>query len=127
MTRKFDHVVLAYENSMNTIKQADTKATISITIQSLLVSVGLAGSLLMGTFEKASSLEESKYYLKVLYFVIIGIFLLASILGIISSIIIYFPIVKPKEEKERNRKNNEKKRSEVFTTKTIRINLNCLT
>lgn len=101
---KVNYLSQAYKNSMNTIKQADSKANISITIQSLLASIGLASSLLLGTFVKASSLEESKYYLKVLYFVIVGIFLLVSILGIISSIIIYFPIVKPKEEKERNRK-----------------------
>lgn len=101
---KVNYLSQAYENSMNTIKQADSKANISITIQSLLASIGLASSLLLGTFVKANSLEESKYYLKVLYFVIVGIFLLVSTLGIISSIIIYFPVVKPKEEKERNRK-----------------------
>ena len=102
MTRKFDHVVLAYENSMNTIKQADTKATISITIQSLLVSVGLAGSLLMGTFEKAVALVD-KNAIKKSYFVFFGIFTFLSIIGIIASILVYFPITSSQEKTERDR------------------------
>ncbi len=102
MERKFNHTRMAYENSQNTIRQADIKATISITIQSLLVSVGLAGSLLMGTFEKATALVNNNA-LKNSYFAFFGIFALFSILGITASVLTYFPNVKPKEKPEKKR------------------------
>jgi len=98
-----DFVSKAYDNSLSTIKQADVKAGITLSLQSLLVSVGLTGSLVMGTFRKVQSplIELSlKNTFLIFFFIFVGF----SFLGIISSVIIFFPITRPSERKERKRK-----------------------
>lgn len=84
--KKIEFVSEASRNIQNLISLADTKANISLSIQSLLITVGLGTSLLSNTFENAQKLNNNLSY--VFYFIVVS-FIISSILGIISSINVY--------------------------------------
>lgn len=84
--KKIEFVSEASRNIQNLISLADTKANTSLSIQSLLISVGLGTSLLSNTFEHAQKLNNNLSY--VFYFIVAG-FIISSILGIILSINVY--------------------------------------
>jgi len=93
-------ILKAFENSQNMIVLADSKANLSITIQSLLITIGLGSSLLANIFGKLWDYNKTYFWL---YFAFILIFTITSMTGIVFSILVYKARF-PKEKAERIRK-----------------------
>ena len=93
----------AYTDSQAMISLADSKANISLTIQSLLITLALGFSLLSNIFEKINILIEDKNPFVSLYIITMIVLIGLSIVGIITTILVFKPR-EPKEESERNRK-----------------------
>lgn len=83
------------------ISFADTKANISLSIQSLLITIGLGTSLLANTFEHVQKIDRNDISY-IFYFIVIG-FIISSIVGIILSILVY-KARPPLEKTEQKRK-----------------------
>lgn len=81
--KKIEFILEAYRTAQNMISVADTKANISLSIQSLLISIGLGTSLLSNTFENIQKLNNNVSYF---FYLIVGIFIGSSIVGIFLSI-----------------------------------------
>ena len=79
----------AFERNFNHIALADSKAVIFITIQSLLITVGLAGSLLSDTFGKLEA--NGNPYLISSYLTFLSIYVITSLVGILMAINIFRP------------------------------------
>ena len=97
---KENAILKAFDNSQNMITIADSKANLSITIQSLIITIGLGSSLLANIFGKLWDFNRKFFWL---YFVFILIFTLTSMLGVIFSILVYKARF-PKDKAERIRK-----------------------
>ena len=101
--KKNDILSKAYKDSQAMISLADSKANISLTIQSLLITLTLGFSIVSNLFEKIKSLVETNYPFVVFFisfmFVLIGV----SIIGIVTTILVFKPR-ESKEVSERNRK-----------------------
>ncbi len=97
---KEQSILIAYENSQNMIALADSKANLSITIQSLLITIGLGSSLLANVFAKLWNFNKTLFWL---YFVFTLTFTITSLTGVIFSVIVYRARF-PKDEIEKNRK-----------------------
>ncbi|MFW9878764.1 MAG: Pycsar system effector family protein [Candidatus Thorarchaeota archaeon] len=93
----------AYKDSQTMISLADSKANISLTIQSLLITLALGFSLLSNIFEKINFLIENNYLFAVFYLVVMIILIGLSIAGIITTILVF----KPRESKEASEKKRE--------------------
>jgi len=93
----------AYSDSQGMIALADSKANISLTIHSLLITLGLGFSLLSDVFEKAGSLLDLYKGFIIFYIVITIILISTSVLGTICTIFVFKPR-EAKEESERERK-----------------------
>ena len=85
--KKIEFVSLAYRNTQDMISFADTKANISLSIQSLLISIGLGTSILANTFELVQKLNNTNIS-NVFYFIVI-VFIISSIVGVVLSIFVY--------------------------------------
>jgi hypothetical protein len=100
--KKIDFILQVYKSIQNLISFADTKANISLSIQSLLISIGLGSSLLANTFEHVQKLDDDNLS-RVFYFIIVGIFIISSIVGIILSMLVYkarLPLEKTEQKRE---------------------------
>ena len=93
----------AYTDSQAMISLADSKANISLTIQSLLITLTLGFSLLSNIFEKIGLLIENENSLGYFYIIIMVFFVGLSITGIITTIFVFKPR-EAEEQSERNRK-----------------------
>jgi len=93
-------ILKAYDNSQSMILLADSKANLSITIQSLLITIGLGSSLLANIFGK---LWENSKVIFWFYFSLILLFTITSMIGIVFSILVYKARF-PSEENEKQRK-----------------------
>ena len=69
------------------IRFADSKANISLSIQSLLISIGLGTSILANTFEHVQKLDNN--YIICFFYFIVGTFIISYIVGVILSIFVY--------------------------------------
>ena len=85
--KKIEFVSQAYRNTQDMISFADTKANISLSIQSLLISIGLGTSILANTFEHVQKLDNNDIS-GVFYFIVVA-FIISSIVGVILSIFVY--------------------------------------
>ncbi|NOR76913.1 MAG: hypothetical protein GQ523_00425 [Methanophagales archaeon] len=85
--KKIEFVSQAYRNTQDMISFADTKANISLSIQSLLISIGLGTSILANTFEHVQKLDNNNIS-GVFYFIVVA-FIISSIVGVILSIFVY--------------------------------------
>jgi len=83
------------------ISFADTKANISLTVQSILISIGLGTSLLAKTFEHVKELNST--CITLIFYSILNLFILTSVVGIIQSILVY-KARGPLDETEQKRK-----------------------
>lgn len=72
---------------MDMISLADSKANMSISIQSLLITIGLGSSLLADTFEKLQELDNSK--IPCIFYLLVGVLIISSCLGIILAVHVY--------------------------------------
>lgn len=97
---KENAILKAFENSQNMIVLADSKANLSITIQSLIITIGLGSSLLANIFGKLWDFNKIIFWF---YFVFILIFTITSMTGVIFSILVYKARF-PKDKAERIRK-----------------------
>ena len=97
---KENAILKAFDNSQNMIALADSKANLSITIQSLIITIGLASSLLANIFGKLWNFNKLLFWF---YFVFILIFTITSMTGVIFSTLVYKARF-PKEKSERIRK-----------------------
>lgn len=93
-------ILKAFDNSKNMIILADSKANLSITIQSLLITIGLGSSLLANVFGKLWNYSRVIFWF---YFVFILIFTITSMIGIVFSILVYKARF-PKDKNEKTRK-----------------------
>ncbi len=92
----------AYSNAQDMITLADSKANISLTIQTLLIGIGLGASLLSNSFEKVKSLSTVNPFLFNFYLFIAIIFVVTSITGILATIFVFKPRqAREKTERER--------------------------
>ena len=82
------------------INFADSKANIFITIQSLLITIGIAGTLISDTFNLLKSHLSS--FWAVLYLILLFAFITTSLVGNIFAIIVFRPRG-PEEEEEQER------------------------
>lgn len=101
----------AYSDSQGMIALADSKANISLTIHSLLITIGLGLSLLSDVFEKAGLLLEENQGFIIFYIGITIILISSLILGIICTIFVF----KPREAKEKS----ERERLGLFYFKHV--------
>lgn len=86
--KKIEFVSQAYRNTQDMISFADTKANISLSIQSLLISIGLGTSILANTFEHVQKLDNNNISCVFFYFIVVA-FIISSIVGVILSIFVY--------------------------------------
>ncbi len=93
----------AYTDSQNMISLADSKANISLTIQSLLITLALGFSLLSNIFEKIKILIEVMNPFVYFYITSMIVLIGFSFAGIITTIYVFKPR-ESREESERNRK-----------------------
>lgn len=98
--KKIEFISEAYRTNQNMISVADTKANISLSVQSLLISIGLGTSILSNAFEQVQKLNNNLPY--VFYFIVV-VFIISSIVGIILSMHVY-RARPPVEETEQKRK-----------------------
>ncbi len=99
--KKIEFVSHAYRNTQDMISFADTKANISLSIQSLLISIGLGTSILANTFEHVQKLDNNNIS-GIFYFIVVA-FIISSIVGVILSIFVY-KARPPLDETEQKRK-----------------------
>lgn len=99
--KKIEFVLEAYRNTHNMIAFADTKANTSLSIQSLLISIGLGTSLLSNTFNNVQKLNDQN--LSNLFYSIVFCLIISSLIGIILSIRVYKSRL-PLDRKEQERK-----------------------
>ena len=70
---KIDFIKYVHSHIQDQIKFADTKANISLSIQSLLISIGLSTSILTNTFEHIQIIDNNNmscvYYIIILAFI----------------------------------------------------------
>ncbi len=85
---RLDFAKETYNSVKHFIALADNKANITITIQSLLVSIGLGASLLANTIQNLKILDQTT--VTVLFILNISTFLILSFVGICFSISVYF-------------------------------------
>lgn len=109
--KKIEILSKAYSDSQNMISLADSKANISLTIQSLILTIGLGFSLLSNSFQKLKILSESNIAFVIFYFIIVVFFIGFSAIGIILTILIF----KPREAIEIS----EKERKGLFYFKHV--------
>jgi hypothetical protein len=93
----------AYTDSQGMISLADSKANISLTIQSFLLTITLGFSILSNIFTHLSNLIELYPELVLFYIIVLIIFIIMSIIGILCTIGVYYPR-EAKEESEKVRK-----------------------
>ncbi|MGC9781223.1 MAG: hypothetical protein HZR80_18420 [Candidatus Heimdallarchaeota archaeon] len=79
-------VVHAYNTSLDEAARADSKANITISIQSLVFSLGLGTALITDTVSKVSGMLN-KY--RILFLIFVGLYVATTLIGIIFSIVIY--------------------------------------
>ena len=99
--KKIEFILEAYRNTHNMIAFADTKASISLSIQSLLISIGLGTSLLSNTFNNVQKINDGA--ISCFFYSIVVLLVVSSILGIIQSVCVY-RARSPLDKKEQNRK-----------------------
>lgn len=93
-------IVKAYDNAQDMIKFADSKANLSIVIQSLLVTIGLGTTLISDSFNVLWGFNRNYFWI---YFTFTVFFAICSMTGIVLSILVYKARFSP-EEKEEERK-----------------------
>ncbi len=98
---KIDFIKYIHSHVQDQIRFADTKANISLSIQSLLISIGLGTSLLANTFEHVQKLVNNN--LSCAFYVMVAVFIISSIVGVILSILVY-KARSPLDETEQKRK-----------------------
>lgn len=94
---KEDTILKAYNNAQEMIKLADSKANLSITIQSLLVTIGLGTSLISDSF---NTLWTSRKILFWLYFTFVLVFVIISMFGLVFSTLVYKARFSPEKGEE---------------------------
>ena len=102
ISKKLEIISKAYFSSQDIIRLADSKANISLSIQSLLIGIGLSVSILSDAFNK---LPDLLIYNSVLFYFYLSItlcFILTSLCGILLTIQTY-KSRGPKEESEKKR------------------------
>ncbi|MFX1250867.1 MAG: Pycsar system effector family protein [Promethearchaeota archaeon] len=95
---RIDFISKVYNDIQNIITFADSKANMTITIQSLLISFGLGFPVLMGTIPSLA--KSNEIILNFIFFGIIGLFIACALSGVILSIMVYkarTPNIKPKK------------------------------
>lgn len=97
--KKVELILQAYKNTQNMISFADTKANISLSVQSLLISIGLGASILADSFSIINKLDN---YISAIFYVIVTCFIFTSIIGVTLSILTY-KARPPEDRKEKDR------------------------
>lgn len=101
--KKNDILSKAFSDTQGLISLADSKANISLTVHSILITMTLGVALISGIFEKVNNLILKGNIYGILFVIILIIFIFSSIAGIISTILVFKPRV-AQEEGEENRK-----------------------
>jgi len=91
-------IIKAYDNAQEMIKFADSKANLSILIQSLLITIGLGTTLISKSFDTLWSYNQTYFWL---YFTFVLLFVLKSMAGIIVSICVYKARFSPEKKEEK--------------------------
>lgn len=84
---KIEFLSEIYRNSQNMTSFADSKANMSLSIQSLLISIGLGASLIANTFKTLNDLGDEN--LSFLFYLLVTGFIITSIVGIFLSMNVY--------------------------------------
>ena len=103
LREKNEQLSKIFLNLQDMIRFADSKANISLSIQGLLLGVGLGVSLLSNSFEKLPIIMVSNLSLFYTYIILLIGFISSSIIGIIIAVLVY-KARGPKEETEKTRK-----------------------
>ena len=106
LSDKNDFLQAAFENSQNMIQFADSKAGIALTVQSLLVTLGIAGSIISETFQKIGEISLIDINVFYIYLSTLILFIIFSLMGVLLSIFVF----KPRNSKEPT----EKQRQGIF-------------
>ncbi len=95
--QKIGFISTIFENVHNMISFADAKANISLSIQSILISIGLGTTVLTDAFDKVKKYGDIK--LEYIFYLIVILFIIVSFCGIISAILVYISRVKSKQKR----------------------------
>lgn len=101
--KKFEILSDAYASAQNMLVFADSKASISLTIQTMLIGIGLGASLLSNSFANLKNLINSNPILFIIYILVAIAFVTISITGILVTIYVFKPRQAPElAERERH-------------------------
>ena len=87
MIQRINFVTLTHESIKQEISRADTKANISITVLSLLLTIGVSITLLSSLYEKIVS--STKYQFLIAFYILLGLYCFSTLAGIFTSISVY--------------------------------------
>ena len=87
MIKRINFVTLTHESIKQEISRADTKANISITVLSLLLTIGVSITLLSSLYEKIVS--STKYQFLIAFYILLGLYCFSTLAGIFTSISVY--------------------------------------
>lgn len=90
-------IIKAYDNTQEMIKFADSKANLSILVQSLLVTIGLGTTLISDSFGALWSYNRTYFWF---YFIFVLLFVVSSMIGIIFSIWVFKARFSPEDKEE---------------------------
>lgn len=97
---KIELLIKIFENQQTLIANADSKANISLSVQTFIATTVLGATVIVGTFDIIEGLAKSQ---QLIYYLLFTLFIICSIVGLISCILVFNPRP-PQEEKETNRK-----------------------
>lgn len=89
-------LIKVFDNQQAIISNADTKASISISIQTFIITSVLGASIITDTF---NNINELRCLAKIAYFVLFAAFLLTSVIGLINCALVFKPRL-PQEKTE---------------------------
>lgn len=113
---KSDFVKQVFKTAVKMISLADSKANLTITVQSLIFSIGLGATLASNVLDFVPDLKSGYYWL---FIVLCAILIISTITGIISALLVYYDRIR-KPKKERKPKGFRKKMKEKYREKWVK-------
>lgn len=81
-----------YDTNIGMLSLADSKASLSLTVQSLILTISLGSTLFTNIFAELPDMDQ---HYQILYAVLIAIFILNTLLGVITAILVFKDRSKP--------------------------------
>ena len=84
---QLEFISKVYDANQNIVSLADSKANMSITIQSILIGIALGSSLIINTLDKIRKLNNNLVFSS--FYFLLFFFISISMIGIVCSILVY--------------------------------------